>query len=192
MIAVTTSSPMNITLLAEKTPSEFVCDHYFEISNASMHQGIRGLKSQAFYENIKPKFGDTGEAISNNTKESEWNLGGNPRFFYITTDIYTSFVMLVGIFFPSCTGKRICIIFLTKNKSFAHFAQAKNWKVFRDEVKMFAHNMKIFRFIQKMKYNSLTNRGLGCFKSNAMPCAFVCLNLQLFNKTLDSCSDEIS
>lgn len=24
---------------------------------------------------------------------------------YITTDVYTSFVLLIGIFFPSCTGK---------------------------------------------------------------------------------------
>ena len=51
------------------------------------------------------KFHDAGDAISNNTEESTWNLGGLPKRSYITTDIYTSFVLLVGIFFPSCTGK---------------------------------------------------------------------------------------
>ena len=68
-------------------------------------QGIRGLSSNAFYENIAGKFKDQGDAISNSTTEYEWNLGGSPKLFYITADVYTSFVMLVGIFFPSCTGK---------------------------------------------------------------------------------------
>ncbi len=68
-------------------------------------QGIRGLSSNAFYENIAGKFKDQGDAISNSTTESEWNLGGSPKLFYVTADVYTSFVMLVGIFFPSCTGK---------------------------------------------------------------------------------------
>ena len=70
-----------------------------------MHQGIRGLSSQAFYENVVGKYHDQGDAISNNSEvESEWNLGGQAKHGYITTDIYTSFVLLVGIFFPSCTG----------------------------------------------------------------------------------------
>ena len=39
------------------------------------------------------------------SKESEYNLGGLPKFGFITTDMWTSFTLLVGIFFPSCTGK---------------------------------------------------------------------------------------
>ena len=69
-----------------------------------MVQGIKGLTSGVFYDNIAASFGDAGEAISNATKESEYNLGGQASYGYITTDIYTSFVLLVGIFFPSCTG----------------------------------------------------------------------------------------
>jgi len=69
-----------------------------------MHQGIRGLASNAFHENVPTKFKDKGDAISNSTTESEWNLGGLPSEGFITADIYTSFVLLVGIFFPSCTG----------------------------------------------------------------------------------------
>ena len=68
-------------------------------------QGIRGLSSNAFNENIYGNFHEKGDAISNDTTESEWNLGGAPKMFFITTDIYTSFTLLVGIFFPSCTGK---------------------------------------------------------------------------------------
>ena len=83
---------------------EFVCDPYFTANEASMVQGIKGLSSGVFYENIAASFGDSGEAISNSTKESEYNLGGQSSYGYITTDIYTSFVLLVGIFFPSCTG----------------------------------------------------------------------------------------
>ena len=69
-----------------------------------MRQGIRGLASNAFQENIPGKFHDKGDALSNSTIESEYNLGGLPSYGYITTDIYTTFVLLVGIFFPSCTG----------------------------------------------------------------------------------------
>ena len=84
---------------------DYICDTYFDKSEASWHQGIRGLASNAFYENVAGKFHDAGDAISNNTDESTWNLGGLPKQGFITTDIYTSFVLLVGIFFPSCTGK---------------------------------------------------------------------------------------
>ena len=87
--------------------TDFVCNQYFEENNASWHQGIRGLASNAFHENVAGKFRDKGDAISNSTKESEWNLGGLPKEGFITADIYTSFVLLVGIFFPSCTGNAL-------------------------------------------------------------------------------------
>ena len=43
----------------------FICDQYFEENEASMKQGIRGLSSTAFSENIQGKFRDKGVAISN-------------------------------------------------------------------------------------------------------------------------------
>ena len=67
-------------------------------------QGIKGLMSGIFHENVVNKYHETGDAISNSTKELEYNLGGHPKGGYITVDMYTSFVLLVGIFFPSCTG----------------------------------------------------------------------------------------
>jgi len=90
--------------ISEHEKGDYICDTYFDKSEASWHQGIRGLASNAFYENVAGKFHDAGDAISNNTDESTWNLGGLPKRSYITTDIYTSFVLLIGIFFPSCTG----------------------------------------------------------------------------------------
>jgi hypothetical protein len=69
-----------------------------------MRQGIRGLASHSFFDNVPAKYHDTGDAIANSTIEAEYNLGGAPKMSYITTDIYTSFVLLIGIFFPSCTG----------------------------------------------------------------------------------------
>lgn len=84
--------------------ADFICDPYYEANEASMHQGIRGLGSNAFFTNVEAKYGDSNEAISNSTAESEFNLGGRLKQGFITTDVYTSLVILVGIFFPSCTG----------------------------------------------------------------------------------------
>lgn len=95
----------NVTILTTHFEKEdFICDEYFENNMAKMSQGIRGLTSNAFHENVFNKYKDQGDAIANGTKEKEFNLGGNPRYGYILADIYTSFVLLVGIFFPSCTG----------------------------------------------------------------------------------------
>ena len=84
---------------------DFVCDLYFEEHTPEMRQGIRGLASSSFFDNVPSKYHDSGDAISNSTIETDYNLGGTPKMGYITTDIYTSFVLLIGIFFPSCTGQ---------------------------------------------------------------------------------------
>ena len=60
--------------------------------------------SGIFHENVRNKYHESGDAISSSTSEVEYNLGGHPRAGFITVDMYTSFVLLVGIFFPSCTG----------------------------------------------------------------------------------------
>ena len=64
------------------------------------------MSSGIFSANVAGKFHDGGDAISSDSvNEPEWNLGGNAKLGYITTDIYTTFTILVGIFFPSCTGR---------------------------------------------------------------------------------------
>ena len=96
----------NVSILTTHfTTEDFICDEYFEKNEVKMSQGIRGMTSNAFHENVFNKYKDSGDAISNSTEEKEYNLGGNPKYGYIIADIYTSFVLLVGIFFPSCTGR---------------------------------------------------------------------------------------
>ena len=105
----------NTSILTEHFKREdFICDEYFDNHEAKMAQGIRGLTSNAFHENVFNKYKDVGDAIANSTEEKEYNLGGNPKYGYILADIYTSFVLLVGIFFPSCTGKKYLTIFYLK------------------------------------------------------------------------------
>lgn len=87
---------------------DFVCDTYFEENHVGMTQGIKGLMSNAFYENLFNKYRDNGDAMSNSSLETEYSMGGGQKYGYILVDIYTSFTILVGIFFPSCTGERIC------------------------------------------------------------------------------------
>ena len=86
-------------------PEDYNCDEYFETHEAQEIQGIRGLNSGIFGDNLGNKFHDAGDAVSSDeAHEPEYNLGGKPKMGYIITDIYTSFTILVGIFFPSCTG----------------------------------------------------------------------------------------
>ncbi|CAB4064970.1 SLC12A4_6 [Lepeophtheirus salmonis] len=86
------------------TPGDYVCDEYFNKNEAFMKRGIRGLWNGTFYDNVVSTYKDVGDSISSSSEEFEYNLGGAPKRGYITSDIYTSFVILVGIFFPSCTG----------------------------------------------------------------------------------------
>ena len=81
----------------------------------SVVKGIKGLASGVFYENVASKYRYAKEAIASSNEETEYNLGGRDKLGYITIDIYTSFVILVGIFFPSCTGKRNLIYFKLKS-----------------------------------------------------------------------------
>ena len=118
--------------------TDFVCNAYFEENNVSMHQGIRGLASNAFHENVPTKFKDKGDAISNSTTESEWNLGGLPSEGFITADIYTSFVLLVGIFFPSCTGTPHALIKCLNNNTFS----SQCWKITQKSLKQLSWSFK--------------------------------------------------
>ena len=69
---------------------DFICDEYFVNNEAKKQQGIRGLTSNAFHENVFNKYKDRGEAISTSKEEKEYNLGGNPKFGYVIADMYTS------------------------------------------------------------------------------------------------------
>ncbi len=100
-------APVNSSALAELTDLEdWSCDAYYLANEATERQGIRGLKSGIFDNNTFNKYHPQGDAISSNETESEYNLGGADKRGYIITDMTTYFTLLVGIFFPSCTGKQ--------------------------------------------------------------------------------------
>ncbi|QQP58280.1 Uncharacterized protein FKW44_003544, partial [Caligus rogercresseyi] len=75
---------------------DYTCDEYFNKNDAFMKRGIRGLWNGTFYDNVVSNYKDVGDAISSSNDEFEYNLGGAPRKGYITSDIYTSFVILAG------------------------------------------------------------------------------------------------
>ena len=43
--------------------------------------------------------------ISYSKNETEWNLGGRDKRNLVIVDVYTTWTILVGIFFPSVTGE---------------------------------------------------------------------------------------
>ena len=55
-----------------------------------------------------------GDAISYSKNESEWNLGGKPVRNMVIVDVYTTWTILVGIFFPSVTGELFLLMSLVK------------------------------------------------------------------------------
>ncbi|XP_035732735.1 solute carrier family 12 member 6-like isoform X6 [Vespa mandarinia] len=80
------------------------CDPYYLESNVTIINGIRGLASGVFLENIWDSFQEDGQLIAfgNNPKDID-NLSGK-SYNQITVDLTTSFTILIGIFFPSVTG----------------------------------------------------------------------------------------
>ncbi|KAK2580350.1 hypothetical protein KPH14_001246 [Odynerus spinipes] len=80
------------------------CDPYYADNNVTIINGIRGLASGVFLENIWDSFQEEGQLIAygDNPKDTD-NMAGN-SFNQIQVDLTTSFTTLIGIFFPSVTG----------------------------------------------------------------------------------------
>ncbi|KAG7203194.1 hypothetical protein KM043_010300 [Ampulex compressa] len=80
------------------------CDPYYLANNVSIVNGIRGLASGVFLENIWDSFQDEGQLIAygRDPKDID-NMAGNP-YNQIQADLTTTFTILIGIFFPSVTG----------------------------------------------------------------------------------------
>ncbi|XP_005407092.1 PREDICTED: solute carrier family 12 member 7 isoform X2 [Chinchilla lanigera] len=82
------------------------CDQYFMQNNVTEIQGIPGVASGVFLENLWSTYSDKGafvekEGIPAVPVPDESRASGLP---YVLTDIMTYFTMLVGIYFPSVTG----------------------------------------------------------------------------------------
>ncbi|XP_037541885.1 solute carrier family 12 member 6 [Nematolebias whitei] len=81
------------------------CDEYFTSNNFSEIKGIPGLISGAILENLWSSYRSKGDVIEKRSLSSS-NVGhpASTQQPYVFTDITTSFMVLVGIFFPSVTG----------------------------------------------------------------------------------------
>uniref|UniRef100_A0A663MHJ4 Solute carrier family 12 member 7 n=1 Tax=Athene cunicularia TaxID=194338 RepID=A0A663MHJ4_ATHCN len=87
------------------------CDDYFTLNNVTEIQGIPGIMSGVLTgkseNNLWSTYSEKGSIVEKKHQPSvagseETKLGGLP---YVFTDIMTYFTMLVGIYFPSVTGR---------------------------------------------------------------------------------------
>uniref|UniRef100_A0A663MHD5 Solute carrier family 12 member 7 n=1 Tax=Athene cunicularia TaxID=194338 RepID=A0A663MHD5_ATHCN len=83
------------------------CDDYFTLNNVTEIQGIPGIMSGVLTDNLWSTYSEKGSIVEKKHQPSvagseETKLGGLP---YVFTDIMTYFTMLVGIYFPSVTGR---------------------------------------------------------------------------------------
>ena len=83
---------------------DYKCDEYFSEQNVTYRRGIKGIASGTFSEAMWNTYHEGGDVVSDSWEESEYNLGGKSTHNYIIVDIYTSFTIIIGIFFPSVTG----------------------------------------------------------------------------------------
>ena len=86
------------------TEKDYECDEYFSKNEVNLTRGIRGISSGVFSRNLWNQYHDAGDVVSSSTDEEEYNLGGKPPRAYVVVDIWTSFTLIIGIFFPSVTG----------------------------------------------------------------------------------------
>ncbi|XP_069971636.1 solute carrier family 12 member 4 [Penaeus vannamei] len=80
------------------------CDQYFHDHNVSLRNAIVGLSSGVFSANLGSHFMEDGQIIASTDNPDDYESLNNPTYNQIIIDITTSFTVLVGIFFPSCTG----------------------------------------------------------------------------------------
>lgn len=82
------------------------CYYYFadNINRTHYLRGIQGIASNAFQRNLYSRYPPQDNYITENgSSVAAKNLGQGPHN-QILADITTSFTVLIGIFFPSCTG----------------------------------------------------------------------------------------
>ncbi|XP_028993291.1 solute carrier family 12 member 6-like isoform X1 [Betta splendens] len=81
------------------------CDEYFAANNLSEIEGIPGLASGIISENLWSSYLSRGEVVEKRSLSSAHVAHSSSTHQpYVFADITTSFMLLVGIFFPSVTG----------------------------------------------------------------------------------------
>ena len=86
------------------TRYDYECDQYFHENEVIYRRGIKGIASGTFKDAMWNTYHDGGDVVSDSLNETEYNLGGKKPYNYIVVDIWTSFTLIIGIFFPSVTG----------------------------------------------------------------------------------------
>ncbi|KZC06268.1 Solute carrier family 12 member 6 [Dufourea novaeangliae] len=80
------------------------CDPYYVENNLTIINGIRGLASGVFLENIWDSFQEEGQLIAYGKDPKDIDLMSLTNYNQIQVDLTTAFTILIGIFFPSVTG----------------------------------------------------------------------------------------
>ncbi|XP_053986701.1 solute carrier family 12 member 4 isoform X2 [Hylaeus volcanicus] len=80
------------------------CDPYYMQNNLTIINGIRGLASGVFLENIWDSFQEEGQLIAYGSDPKDIDMMATSSFNQIQVDLTTTFTILIGIFFPSVTG----------------------------------------------------------------------------------------
>ncbi|XP_076667536.1 solute carrier family 12 member kcc isoform X2 [Andrena cerasifolii] len=80
------------------------CDSYYEENNLTIINGIRGLASGVFLENIWGSFQEEGQLIAYGSDPKDIDMMSKSSYNQIQVDLTTTFTILIGIFFPSVTG----------------------------------------------------------------------------------------
>ncbi|XP_040288090.1 solute carrier family 12 member 7 isoform X2 [Bufo bufo] len=88
------------------TNDSTTCDPYFIANNITEIQGIPGVASGVFLDNLWSAYSQKGSIVERNQTSSAAAEGHKTynQNTYVLTDIMTYFTMLVGIYFPSVTG----------------------------------------------------------------------------------------
>ncbi|KAK9498186.1 hypothetical protein O3M35_004058 [Rhynocoris fuscipes] len=100
----TKSQLYNIFCNTNATSSVAVCDPYFENHDVAIRNGIQGLASGVFFDNIGDYFLSEGQFIASSKEPEEIQTLDRPTYNQVIADATTSFTILIGIFFPSVTG----------------------------------------------------------------------------------------
>ncbi|XP_076449230.1 solute carrier family 12 member 4-like [Babylonia areolata] len=83
--------------LINTTTMEYKCDEYFDTHETALLKGIPGLGSGIFVNNTVNRYSEANSVVGTDEK-------GNSDRGEIIADITTSFMVLLAIYFPSCTG----------------------------------------------------------------------------------------
>ncbi|XP_039752651.1 solute carrier family 12 member 4 isoform X1 [Pararge aegeria] len=80
------------------------CDPYYQAHEVSVVQGIKGLASGVFFDNLQDSFLDLGQYLAYGKEPDDIEQMERPTYNQIYADLTTTFTILIGIFFPSVTG----------------------------------------------------------------------------------------